>query len=1387
MGGDPAGENALSEAQATSKQITPPQPAPSVSGPGTFALRSALANGRPAPRVVLDLMSKYPNERDSMIALLQSTVGNSYVQEVLGSTASASATAAPAPPVAATPVSTTEYWQKNGASVLGQVTTRALSQIVFDIRGPGLKFPASERGAFIMLAIGWRLNDPDPVALSQLLETPLFELIDGVRLLDEHNASEPAVVDRIVERLGLSIRRAVDRLAIPYAKARARAVSAAEAKASAAENSGTGLEPPQPTADPNAAEPSPTSIGARTPTEHSVADAMCNGHFIEFDKSALGMMWDSTIPGEARHVALDLERGRGDWKMVRVLNGVTATPADVANSLFGSPQYERLVVGHGDRYSFVFPPGTDLAEPYQSWWDDKMAAEGASPLAKLHARGETDPVAGLDKATADQRALDSATETQKDGHGAAPVLLRLDIIQSIVDDIARAAGHLGVAKQVEPLRAHLAQRRAKCTKDPSEAEKWAQHSIAQLDLLKESKSAFDALSEQMLAMGAPGVSNADGAELVGDVTESMQAPTREVAGAFALAVADSDQLDVGREQLAIAKERMAAYPFDMTDRMLASIRRRIAATSNYATVPMKAYDQQRLAAVEQRLQSTVANLRMAVVNGDGTAPLKLKELRSQLAMLDLQSTLGSTISAINELKGELHNAESWSPNNAREDVIFGELQAAMEPWRTVADNYDKAWQAGLGADAAWIDHIRTQVEQLRKTTQLPELVNKVASFATDEAKRQRWIQIGVMIAAVLAAAVTGGVASAAVGGGMVGAIVGAGFESLSFTAITSTLQNDPTFGGFMAELTINFATFGGLRAISEGAKLVAAGRALTLSEKLGEMTLEGLWMVASVKAQELIEARIRGGGQVTAQGAATVFGEQFVISVASRAVARIASFASLVRKANKIKEVELALKEGEEDTNIANSILDKKDWKLGETFVKKDTATMRSEVAALDQVSKVAANPAEAAKHGLQLEPHELAEIEKQRIGGKREIVEREISELMRKTETEAGHVIAEPDVYAQLLEKHGEQGASIKPGTDSAGLAQATITPRLADGTMGETFVLHSRTGDDVEKILADRKLPNSKRVDDYLAKRAHERKAAIADLKKVHSPEELDALLDKTLGKDPTVAAATPAPHSSIPPHEQTEALLRANGIPEPVIKSLGLDSVKVQPNATTIQDASTAWTKLAAKDLGMSPKQSRELLRGFLLEQDGPRLASIIASGKLERVDGYERVLRQLANPQMRSTLLVVMERAEQRAGEPLVLEPLAEGKSPLKAPGPRIAPGADVDLAVHDADGDWTEVYQMKNIEKNPVTGPGQTVRPVPRRVRAAAFDAAEQLEKADGLQIQRSGKHSRKIVEIRAEAARSELDPSSWAADFKAAHKDVEVMIYPLDGEPWSIR
>ena len=63
------------------------------------------------------------------------------------------------------------------------------------------------------------------------------------------------------------------------------------------------------------------------------------------------------------------------------------------------------MVGAGDRFSFVFPPNRQLAEPYETMWVNRhLIDEESSDLEIYWARNTTDPVLGLDPAVADQRA-----------------------------------------------------------------------------------------------------------------------------------------------------------------------------------------------------------------------------------------------------------------------------------------------------------------------------------------------------------------------------------------------------------------------------------------------------------------------------------------------------------------------------------------------------------------------------------------------------------------------------------------------------------------------------------------------------------------------------------------------------------------------------------------------------------------------------------------------------------------------------------------------------------------------------------------------------------------------------------------------------------------------
>ena len=342
-----------------------------------------------------------------------------------------------------------------------------------------------------------------------------------------HDVYEPAVTERIVERLGLGLRHATSKLALPYALARAKAITDMRAK------NPFGIPAPGPIAEPDPntvaqAQPPSQSFGATTTIEHGVAEAMTSGNFVKFDEAEFGMMYVPQMSEAPRPVELDLERGAGDWKIARVIKPTNATAAEVANALYGSPENANLVAGWGARYSFAFPPSGALAEPYDSMWRERIEQdEGGGPLELIRGRAPSDPLLGLDNEDAELRALDTAAGLPADGDQAA-VVQRMEIIQSHLTAISTAAGPLGVGNFVEPMLARIKERMAACAAENAEAQKWSAHSAAQISVLSEVKTGFDAITQQMFATGLPAVSTPEGEQLVGDVTASMQGPTIEL-------------------------------------------------------------------------------------------------------------------------------------------------------------------------------------------------------------------------------------------------------------------------------------------------------------------------------------------------------------------------------------------------------------------------------------------------------------------------------------------------------------------------------------------------------------------------------------------------------------------------------------------------------------------------------------------------------------------------------------------------------------------------------------------------------------------------------------------------------------------------------------------
>src|SRR5262249_38172499 len=146
--------------------------------------------------------------------------------------------------------------------------------------------------------------------------------------------------------------------------------------------------------------------------------------------------------------------------------------------------------------------------------------------------------------------------------------------------------------------------------------------------------------------------------------------------------------------------------------------------------------------------------------------------------LELESEIGATLGAIQDLKDELLSAESWKPSFTRRDEIWHQLDAALAPWNGLAQAYQGFVDSGGSADAAKVAAFRGNVAALRAKTGLSRLLGQVSEFAADEARKQRWIQIALVIGISIVAAVAGG---------GLGGYLGAGFEAFVFTSLDQGL------------------------------------------------------------------------------------------------------------------------------------------------------------------------------------------------------------------------------------------------------------------------------------------------------------------------------------------------------------------------------------------------------------------------------------------------------------------------------------------------------------------------------------------------------------------------------------------------------------------------
>ena len=218
--------------------------------------------------------------------------------------------------------------------------------------------------------------------VSQLLDTDLLELVNSVRITDDldrgPDAFEPSVTEQLVDRLGSGLRRATGRLAVPYALARAKVIADASAQQPAGPPDGR--VPPQ--VDPESAGPDSAAVGRLRRSDHDRARGRRGVDERAVRQFRRGRVRNGVRPPAGRRPAAG-DAGAGARR-----RRLEAGPGSLAGRCDRRRCRQRVVRQSGERpsrgrpgrpYSFSFPPGGHLVEPYDSEWTDHIELdEGAA-------------------------------------------------------------------------------------------------------------------------------------------------------------------------------------------------------------------------------------------------------------------------------------------------------------------------------------------------------------------------------------------------------------------------------------------------------------------------------------------------------------------------------------------------------------------------------------------------------------------------------------------------------------------------------------------------------------------------------------------------------------------------------------------------------------------------------------------------------------------------------------------------------------------------------------------------------------------------------------------------------------------------------------------------
>jgi hypothetical protein len=676
--------------------------------------------------------------------------------------------------------------------------------------------------------------------------------------------------------------------------------------------------------------------------------------------------------GKQKTVEFEWQHDKGAWNWVRVKTP-GATAEDVAFTLYGSATFAHTLTDAAPMFAFT---NTDdlVADLHDS--HGQTYSGGAENAKKQPQPGDDDslPVpeqqaqssaVGDDVALAASRDVKPTVPANESGRLAVLERMRgsINAFDMILADSEKLPAG-GYPSMLQASKTRL-QARIDKIKDPAttvaDAVLWDGQSSSQLDLLGKAKSGVVMANAQYKAFESwPNSRN---------VVEFLGHAYLQVA-------CMSDMASSARDKLAYADEQSKLFPVTLAELLLAEVRKALHTQggSKYKTVTTDARHDEATDKVEHdkreaKLREGLARIREKMLQNPESAKAELQGLIKELSDLQTEVSMVADMdqmeTAWQALYDDLSVVGVITGANSDDSDAMSAVVKLKSQWSAVYSQYKSGDKEGA----------KKALEAHRP--EWKDLLEKIKKLIKHNETKNKWVTFGILVGIAIITAGVGayveGVAGAAWGATSWATFaVTTGSEALAFTSMSYLItEKDPTIAGFFLELGKNAILFGALKGLGNQVTKMLGEEANTLAGKAQTVLTQfvALNTLACVEADA--KKYIKTGQHLTPDEVLEISKENVLFMVAAGMATRLAKpgleslkltgevDGSLV----KLKGLKAEMKDLTaqiEATKGKGDFADK-----SKDLTAKERELIRAEEETLQKLEKLANNPKEAKKAGL--------------------------------------------------------------------------------------------------------------------------------------------------------------------------------------------------------------------------------------------------------------------------------------------------------------------------------------------------------------------------------------------------------------------------------------